>query len=71
MPLLARLIICKKKYNILSASNELAEVFVADEKYLNCLINFEKQITDLLKQDFKVLSDTNYDKLKPEVPDLA
>ena len=39
----------QKIRNILSVSNKFTEVFVADEKHLNCLVNLEKQITDLLK----------------------
>ena len=55
--------------SILSDSSKFAEVFVADEKQPDILVNLEKQITDLKKQlkDSQVNSDTDYNikKLKP------
>ena len=57
----------QKMQNILSDSSKFSEVFVTNKKHLNFLVNIEKQITDLLKQlnDSQVISDTEYEKLKP------
>ena len=40
--------------------------FCINEKYLNFLVNIEKQITDLLRQlnDSQAISDTEYKKTK-------
>ena len=50
--------------SILSDSSKFAEVFVADEKQLDILVNLENQIADLKKQlkDSQVNSDTDYKK---------
>ena len=50
--------------NILSDSSKFSEICIANEKHLNFLFTIERQITDLLKQ-LKVISDTEYKKLKP------
>ena len=52
---------------ILSDSSKISEICIANENYLNFLINIEKQITDLLKQlnDSQPISDTEHIKLQP------
>ena len=57
----------QKMRSILSDSSKFSEICIANEKYLNFLINIEKQITDLLEQlnYSQVISDTEYKKLKP------
>ena len=52
--------------NILSDSSKFSEIRIANEKYLNFLINKEKEITDPLKQlnDSQVISDRKYENLK-------
>ena len=65
--LIGRVDYLQKVANMLFDSSKFTEGFAADEKHQICLDSLEKQITDLLKQ-LKLLSDTNYKKLKPEVP---
>ena len=57
----------QKMRNILCDSSKFSEICITKERHLNFLINIEKQITDLLKQlnDSQVISDTEYNKLKP------
>ena len=53
--------------NILSDSSKFPQVFVAEEKQLNFIVNVEKDITDLLKdlKNSEVISVTVYKSLKP------
>ena len=55
----------QKMRNILCDSSKFSEICITKERHF--LINIEKQITDLLKQlnDSQVISDTEYNKLKP------
>ena len=57
----------QKVRNIPSDCSKFSEICIANKKYLNFLINIEKQITDLLKQlsESQVISDMEYKKLKP------
>ena len=57
----------QKMRSIFSDSSKFSKICIANEKYLNFLINIEKQITDLLEQlnYSQVISDTEYKKLKP------
>ena len=52
--------------NILYDSSKFSEIRIANQKYLNFLINKEKEITDPLKQlnDSQVISDRKYENLK-------
>ena len=49
--------------NILSDSSKFSDIFIANEKHLNFLIDIEKQIKQL--NDSQIISDTEYKKLKP------
>ena len=53
--------------NILSDSSNFTQVSVAEDKQLNFIVNFEKHITDLLRdlKNSKIIFETVYKSLKP------
>ena len=53
--------------NILSDSSNFTQVSVAEDKQLNFIVNFEKHITDLLRdlKNSKVIFETVYKSFKP------